>query len=507
MDSRFLLKRISPEEAGISSSQVALCLKRLMHGRTEMNGFMAARDGKVFAEAWWKPYGPGLVHSNHSLGKSYTATAIGIALKEGKLSLDERMTDIFAEEIRERKIRVSELTGKITLRHVLSMSSGHKQHPPVTEDWIGDYFKTPVIYEPGTRFLYNSSGSFLLGAVIQKKTGQNLKEYLTPRLFDKIGIDAERFVWLKFHNGIDAEPGTFAATEDNLRLAMLYCNGGSWEGEQLLPSEFVKEALCVQIENPYAPEQKDGRCGYGYQLWACSRPGVYRFDGGQGQYGIIWPEKGIVVSIHEGAMMPYGPQATLDTVYEYLFDHIKDQPLPENKAGYQSLLAMEEELTVSADEVNLPPVKENLTGKYRITEGTADPWMAIAPPGGEDFFRLFRSGYKQEGMREFELAVCNENCVFTVDKKVTFTASWDGRWRRKKIENVFPRLYDYCATARYINAYTLEITIHWLNSWAETKLRFEWQRERMYLTVMKLRLNEEDNWLVSHGQAQRVADL
>lgn len=164
-----MLKRISPEEAGISSSQVALCLKSLMHRRTEMNGFMAARDGKVFAEAWWKPYGPGLVHSNHSFGKSYTATAIGIALGEGKLSLDEKMTDIFEEEIRERKIQVSELANKITLRHVLSMSSGHEKHPPVTEDWIGDYFRTPVIYEPGTRFLYNSAGSFLLGAVLKKR--------------------------------------------------------------------------------------------------------------------------------------------------------------------------------------------------------------------------------------------------------------------------------------------------------------------------------------------------
>lgn len=164
---------------------------------------------------------------------------------------------------------------------------------------------------------------------------------------------------------------------------MLYCNGGKWEGEQILPSEFVKEALCVQIENPYAPEQKDGRCGYGYQLWACSRPSVYRFDGGQGQYGIIWPEKKVVVSIHEGAMMPYGPQATLDIIYEYLFDHIQDQPLPENEAGWQKLQEMEEKMAVHADEVNLPSVKENLTGKYRVTEGTLDPWMSIAPPGGE----------------------------------------------------------------------------------------------------------------------------
>ena len=108
---------------------------------------------------------------------------------------------------------------------------------------------------------------------------QNMKEYVSDRLFRKIGIDPERFVWLKFPNGIDAQPGTFSHTEDNLRLAMLYCNGGSWDGEQILEPGFVKDALSVQIENPYAPEQKDGRCGYGYLLWACSIPGVFRFDG------------------------------------------------------------------------------------------------------------------------------------------------------------------------------------------------------------------------------------
>ena len=327
----FQLERISPECAGISSGQVETCIRRLMHGRTNMNGFMAARNGKVFAETWWHPYGPRLVHSNHSFGKSYTATAIGIALKEKKLSLEERMVDLFSGEIAERGIHVTDFMQRVTIRHVLTMSSGHEKHPPVTQDWIGDYFRTPVVYEPGTRFLYNSSGSFLLGAVLLKKTGENLKEYLTPRLFEKIGIDGERFVWLKFGNGIDAEPGTFATTEDNLRLAMLYCNMGNWRGEQILDPDFVKDALSVQTPNPDAPEQRDGRCGYGYQLWACSRPGVYRFDGGQGQYGIIWPKKGVVVSIHEGAMMPYGPQETLDTVYECLLDHVQDDPIPEDE--------------------------------------------------------------------------------------------------------------------------------------------------------------------------------
>lgn len=259
------LPRCTPEEAGLPSRQLTDCIQALNHDLTTMNGFMAARHGKVFAECWWAPYGAELVHSNHSLGKSYTATAIGIALKEGRLSLDEKMTDVFADEIAERGIAVPDLLKRITIRHVMTMTNGMAHHPSMSGDWIGNYFRTPMAFEPGTRFAYNSSGSCMLGAIILKRTGQNMKDYLAGRLFTKIGVDPEHFVWLQFPNQIDAEPGTFSRTEDNLRLAMLYCSGGRWNNEQILDPEFVRSALSVQVTNPYAPEQKDGRCGYGYR--------------------------------------------------------------------------------------------------------------------------------------------------------------------------------------------------------------------------------------------------
>lgn len=495
------LERVSPESVGVSSKQVRKCLENLMHERTSMNGFMAARYGKVFAEGWWKPYGPELVHSNHSLGKSYTATAIGIALQEGKLSLDECLTDIFAEEIRQGGVTVSEEMKLVTLYHVLTMSSGHAIHPPVTEDWICDYFRTPVAFEPGTRFLYNSSGSFLLGAVILKKTGQNLKEYLVPRLFEKIGIDENRFVWLKFPNGVDAEPGTFACTEDNLRLAMLYCNGGRWRGEQVIEEQFVREALKVHIATDYAPEQIDGRCGYGYQLWACSMPGVYRFDGGQGQYGIIWPEKEIVVAIHEGASVPYGPQQTLNAVYKQLFCCMKDEPLPADPCSEKELLNFQASFSMPADQPNEIRTEEKLQGRYQVLEGEMDPWMGIAPPGGNDFFRLLRRPDRDIKVKVFSLEITESNCALILDSRTIFKATMDGSLHPEHIEDVFPGLGNYCATARYINDETLEMKIHWLNSWAQTVLWFEKRNGHMHFTIRKLRLNEEADWLVTHGRA------
>lgn len=497
------LERISPEAAGISSMQVCKCFEKLDNEWTHMNGVMAARYGKVFMEGWWYPYRPDLVHSNHSLGKSYTATAIGIALTEGKLHLDERMVDLFAEEIRKRGIQVSEKMNRVTLKHVLTMTNGHERHPAFTEDFIRDYFRMAVTDEPGTHFMYNTTGSCMLSAVVHKKTGQHLKEYLTPRLFEKIGIDADRFVWMKYPNGYDAEPGTFTTTEDNLRLALLYMNGGRWNGEQIVSEQFVKDALSVQIDNAYAPEQKDGRCGYGYQLWACSIPGVYRFDGGQGQYGIIWPEKELVIAVHEGAIIPYGAQKTLDVLYENLLNHLQDEPLPENKDAYQKLKELEKSLTIPRDMPNEIKPAVDLCGTYTVTGGNVDPWLGVGPPGGEDFFRIFRDKSADREMREFTIAVGDEACAIKWKQSLEITASMDGSHMVRFVDSVYPGLGYYSATARYLNGYTLEMRIHWLNGWFETVLRFEWQQEQMKVTVMKIRLNEEDNWQVYRGLATR----
>ena len=108
--------RCAPEEVGVSSRQVMACIRALEHDQTTMNGFVAARHGKVFAECWWSPYEPELVHCNHSLGKSYTATAVGIAIREGKLSLDTRLCDLFSAEIAERGPRALEIRGVDAVR-------------------------------------------------------------------------------------------------------------------------------------------------------------------------------------------------------------------------------------------------------------------------------------------------------------------------------------------------------------------------------------------------------
>lgn len=497
------LPRCAPEEIGLSSAQVQECIRHLSHDLTTMNGFMAARYGKVFTECWWSPYRAELVHSNHSFGKSYTATAIGIAMQEGKLHLDERMADVFADEIAQRNLTLDERTRRITIRHVLTMTNGMAHHQDMSGDWIGHYFATPMAYEPGERFAYNSAGSCMLGAIILKRTRQNLKNYLTPRLFHKIGIDPDHFVWLKFPNGIDGEPGTFATTEDNLRLAQLYCNGGSWNGEQVLDAGFVKEALSVQIENPYAPEQKDGRCGYGYQLWACSIPGVYRFDGGQGQYGIIWPEKELVISLHEGAFAPLGPQKTLDVLYEHLLLKLQDEPLPPANEAHRALLALEQSQSLPAGETGETLPDERWNGTYAMQSGRFDPWFAVAPPGVGDLFAAFRDPAHDFPIRAFSLSVSRELLTLTLDSGAKLCATLDGTLQERVIASPFPALGAYAATARMTEDGVLELRIRWLNGWFETVLLLSQSADGLSMTTKKLRLNEADNYLIESSFAVR----
>lgn len=497
------LPRCAPEEIGLSSRQVAACIRALAHDKTTMNGFMAARYGKVFSECWWAPYRPEMPHSNHSYGKSYTAAAIGIALGEGAVRLDEKMADIFADEIREKQIVLPAGVEKITVEHVLTMTNGMAFHPDMRGDFIAHYFSTPLAYEPGTRFAYNSTGSCMLGAIILKRTGLNLKEYLTPRLFEPIGIDPERFIWRQFRGtGIDAEPGTFAPTEANLRLAMLYAQGGRWNGRQVIPADYVRASLSVHIGTEYAPEQRDGLCGYGYQLWACRIPGVYRFDGGQGQYGIIWPEKELVIALHEGAIGPSGPQKTLDVLYETLLDHLSDAPLPADGGALAALREVERTAALPRDPASPLPPDPSFAGRYTVAAGCFDPWLSASPPGNGDLFTMFRDPGQDVPLNAFTLDITPDHCALSLDTGGRLVASWDGSLRARIVEpSPFGPLGDYAATAQCTEDGRLAMHIHWLNGWFETTLLFAKTATGLHITTKKLRLNESDNFLVYEADA------
>lgn len=184
-------ERTTPEEVGLRSSDILKYIDDLEHSETEMHGLMIMKDGKICAEGWWSPYAPNLRHGLQSHTKTYAATAVGLAYTEGILKLNERLIDIFPEESPKEP---SENLRKLTIRDVLCMGCGMDTMPLDSDHWIRDFLHTPVNHVPGTTYMYNSVGSSMLGAIVRKKTGLGLHDYLTPRLFNKIGIDPENLL-------------------------------------------------------------------------------------------------------------------------------------------------------------------------------------------------------------------------------------------------------------------------------------------------------------------------
>lgn len=331
-------ERTAPEAVGIRSQAILDYIDALEHSDTEMHGLMIMRHGKICAEGWWQPFAPHLRHGLQSHSKTYAATAVGIACTEGILHLDERLIDIFPEE---SPADPDENLRLLTVRQVLCMGCGMDTMPRPGPDWVRDFLHTPVTHKPGTAFLYNSVGSSILGAIIHKKTGEGLQEYLSKRLFRKIGIDSHNIRWYCMPDGLEmGGGGMLATTEDNLRLMKLYADGGVWEGERILSEEYVRLATTKQMdsatESLHNPEASDNFLGYGFQIWMCRPKGVYRADGAMGQFTIVSPEQDLIIAINETALGAHWAQSTLNITWDFL-ERIKDEALSPDPDGADRL--------------------------------------------------------------------------------------------------------------------------------------------------------------------------
>lgn len=318
-------ERVTPEKVGLSSTKVLdfleLCKKRGL----QLHSIMFVRNGKVFAESWWRPYNKDSKHPMHSFTKSLTSTAIGFAVQEGILTLDEKLADIFPEYLPEV---VSENLAKCTIRDVLIMGSGHTTGPNAHgKDWIKKWLAHPIEREPGTYFLYDSTGTHLLCAILKKKTGLNMTEYLYERLFKKIGMG--EVPCFQTADGIDAGgSGSKLTTEQMALFIQFVLNKGSWNGEQLLNSEWFDAALAKQIDTKHSNSIPDWYLGYGYQFWMCQPEGVVRADGAFGQFGIIYPDKNAFFIIQGSSTNNF---EVLQSIWDTFIGAFADEELPENK--------------------------------------------------------------------------------------------------------------------------------------------------------------------------------
>ena len=324
--------RATPESQGISSDLFAALLRELDASKdTEMHHFMALRHGKVICECNFAPYPKGMWHITHSMCKSITGMAIGMLIEEEKLKLDENIYDIFPDHINAfSKI----FRPVITVENLLTMTSGvtfNESGIVSGNDWLGSFLNASVNGKPGTEFQYNSLNTYVLSAIVTKRTGETLTEYLTPRLFGPLGIT--KYYWETCPKGITKGGwGLFLCEEDMAKLGQLYLQRGKWNGQQLVSEYWIEISTARHLKT------QNDTYGYGYQLWMEQRPGSFEYNGMLGQNVIIYPDMDMVLVTNAGNKEMFQDCIMLNIIRKYFpVNYHPADVLPENPLSYSLL--------------------------------------------------------------------------------------------------------------------------------------------------------------------------
>ena len=322
----------TPESQGISSDLFAALLRELDASKdTEMHHFMALRHGKVICECNFAPYPKGMWHITHSMCKSITGMAIGMLIEEEKLKLDENIYDIFPDHINAfSKI----FRPAITVENLLTMTSGvtfNESGIVSGNDWLGSFLNASVNGKPGTEFQYNSLNTYVLSAIVTKRTGETLTEYLTPRLFGPLGIT--KYYWETCPKGITKGGwGLFLCAEDMAKLGQLYLQRGKWNGQQLVSEYWIEISTARHLKT------QNDTYGYGYQLWMEQRPGSFEYNGMLGQNVIIYPDMDMVLVTNAGNKEMFQDCIMLNIIRKYFpVNYHPADVLPENPLSHSLL--------------------------------------------------------------------------------------------------------------------------------------------------------------------------
>ena len=492
MKDNYEFERSTPESVGIPSEAIENLLDELeTTEHCEPHGLMIIRHGKICAEGWWAPYAAGLPHQLYSLTKTYTGTAVGIAYTEKLLVLDDKVIKYFPEY-------ASLGSGKnkeVTIRQALSMASGKPEYRCDTGEWKKHFFEIPFTAKPGSKFEYSCEDTHILMAIVQRVSGQGLHEYLKLRLFDRIGIDADRLKWIYMPDGSEVGAGgLFATTEDSLRLMKLYLQDGVWDGERILASDYVAQATSKQIENR-------GH-GYGFQIHMGSRKRSYYGSGALGQFAIAVPDLDmIIVFYHTGAYVnPAGTEfknsfrsaeyqyKVLGNIFKVFIPSVNNNKLPENSETNSRLVQRMRRLSLGNPEYHpIPEMAQKISGnRYRIKKGTFTIRSAIwnHTTNNEPF-------YKVTGLEWFSLEFGKTGiCIFSFlehGKKVTLQVGLDGT----------RRLDSYCLEktsidmvvldGAWVHGDTFHLNARWIETCYSITVEFKFISEKVELSAVRLR--------------------
>jgi len=355
------LARSSPDEVGVDPLIVLDFIDSIFAMELDLHSFMLYRHGNVVAEGWSWPYQSHRPHMMHSLTKSVTACGVGMALDEGYFSLDDSVVSFFDEEL---PSVVGSKLESMTIRNLLTMQSGHAESVSgsvfrqIKTSWVAEFFKIPVVYEPGSHFLYSSALSFMLSAIITKTTGESLRDYLEPRLFRPLGIS--NITWGSSPNGINSGGnGLSWSTADTLKLGILHLKKGEWNGRQIIPRSWVSEATQTQVSGE----------DYGYHWWQNNSVNAYLAEGAFGQFSIVFPESDAVLALTAGVQ----GEPLLDLVWKYFPAAFGSSTLRRDEAANDELQHRTDNLRLLPEPYETTsPLVRRVSGKTYVIEPNED---------------------------------------------------------------------------------------------------------------------------------------
>ena len=306
-----------------------------------VHSIMIVKDGKILDERYFGDWNADKPHAMFSVSKTFTATAVGLAISEGKMSLSDKVADYFPDK------QVEGNPCEATVEDLLMMAGGHDTDPTMQvlefdrvkvvsrikegAEIADIFFNHPFVHQPGSYFVYNSLGSYLLSAIVTKVTGESVLDYLTPRLFEPLGIEKPN--WEADKYGINAGGwGLELKTEDMAKMGQLLLQKGKWGRKQLIPAEWVDAMTAKHVECAPAgirikdaericgipAEVNDWRQGYCYQMWRGTHNTV-RADGAGGQYILLVPDKNAVVILTSWSS---DLQRELDFIWKFIYPNL-----------------------------------------------------------------------------------------------------------------------------------------------------------------------------------------
>ncbi len=462
------------ESVGIDSSVIAKMTEEMSYRGIKLHSLMVLRDNKVALEAWSKPLTPETPHMVYSISKSFLATAYGFALSENKITRETKLVDVFPELLKKK----DKFLSKLTIHHLLCMTAGKQTsiRGSKSDNWIKQFVEAKWIFEPGTSWRYVNDNYYVASKMLCEVLGESVTEYLTPRLYEPLGIDTP--FWEHSPDGVEAGGwGLMLKTEDIAKFILCYQNKGKYNGIQVIPKWWVDEATGFITDNSVSEKEPDASAGYGCGFWRCAgMPHTFRAEGMFCQYAISFEDYNaciIMTSEHSDL------QETLDVVWKYMPYAFTE---PDFQSDTQKIKLSDKSQVITKTRSEIEEYIDNKTyslRKCRFVNWLGFPISVLPMP--IVFFAKDRGG----NMNNLKFRFSESGCKFSWMEDGGFEnevfVSMNGEASNDEIVigelKMMVRSYAY-----WENSNTLVMHIRPLSSVAERVLTFEFKGEKIKMS-------------------------